>query len=119
MGKSLRGMKGKTSNAQRPTSNVELGGEKTLVGGFNFGGRNDEGDGGDRIAFVQEFVGDFDGDRGGVGDPVAGGAATDGGEGDRPHSVLEGDTKGVAVTIRERLRFAAISAGPNGADGVD
>src|SRR3954464_2538218 len=98
MGRTSRDMeRGKTSNAERPTSNVELGGEKALVGGFDFVAGNDEGDFGNRVVFAEEFARGLDGDLGGVGDRVAVGAAADGGERDGADVILDGDTQRVAV----------------------
>src|SRR5690348_2470376 len=46
-------------------------------------------------------------------------AATDRRKGDRSHAVLFGQTQAVAIARREKLRFSAIAAAPNRADGVD
>ena len=80
---------GETSNAQRPTSNAELRGEKTLIGGFDFVGGDNEGDLGDGIVFAQEFAGGFDGDPGRLCDRITVGAAADRGEGDSADVVLD------------------------------
>ena len=76
---------------------------------LNFVRGNDEGHDLDRVIDLKKSAGGCDSDQGGIGDRKPIGTAANGGESDRPHAVFDGNTEGVAIAIRKRFRFAAIS----------
>src|SRR5207248_8777089 len=93
---------GKTSNAQRLTSNAHLR-KKTLIRFVDLVAGDDERDLLDGIVFAQKFRRRLDCDPRGVGDRIAIRAAADRRKRDRPHVIGDRDLQRISIAIREYL----------------